>query len=382
MAGLTVELVSSSDPALLLNFFLEHPKGATIEEVSAATSLSENKIRWTAARLGVWFVNVSGKRRGNLMRFAYRPLDPTFFVATPTAIAPPATAGKGDGAAVATVSQPSPRTSAETEIAWPGSPPIPDVKKKYGFFEAPEWFRRLESKILKHGKNISLSGPPGIGKSAAFEFLAARETVPLVNISADAGLRARQLIGGMTDNGRFEVSQFAAAVVKGWWAKVDEVNGADPDALLFLNSILAPPYEVTIHGRTYPVHPEFRMAVTYNPGLVGTKPLPDSLKDRLYPFKVKFPTRSRLEKMVAANGVAISSDVSKVLDFAIAVVENRNMGKHKFDMTMRRILDAVSDLDDGIGVKDALYNACVDRIDNPIDAAVISQLLDTSFPKS
>jgi len=386
---LLTELKPGTPPYIVINAMQQSSKmtGMTLEEIEAATGLNHNQVAHSLRLLSKWFSNIGVQKREGAFKLSYRPIgngSPTTLIAATLQPSSKQLATlKAIRRADDKISDSEQRTvSKETEVVMPPAPSIPNVKEKYWYFDPPEWYPALKSKLLTHSKSIRLAGPPGIGKSVAPEYLAASEFIPLVSIGAEAGLRGRQLIGGMTDLGRFEVAQFAAAVINGWWCKVDEVNGADPDAILFLNSILAAPYEITVHGRSYSVHPDFRLIVTYNPGLVGTKPLPDSLKDRLYPFRVKFPTRSRLEKMLKANGVPVNEDSATMVEFALAVAEERDQRKHGFDITIRRLLDAYTDLQDGISPYWALYNSCIGGIDSNTDANAVLRILDAKVKKS
>ncbi len=376
---LLVELKPDSDMSKIAAYFiLNGRQSATMNDIAEATGLSLNNVRYYCARMKNWFTNVTSKRHGDVIRFNYAAVEPEVSLIMASGSMTEQVASLGNKT-IATVSG---TAKSSTDIVVPPAPNIPDLKTKYEFFHKPTYFGRLASKVTQHKLHVSLSGPPGIGKSVAFEVLAIQNIMPLVNINADAGLRARQLVGGMTDLGRFEMAQFAAAVVNGWWAKIDEANGADPDAIIFLNSILAPPYQVNINGRSYSVHPNFRLCITYNPGLIGTKPLPDSLKDRLYPFRVKFPETSQLEKMLKGNGLPIEDvKVQQMIIFAAALAKAREEGRCKFDITLRRLIDAWTDVQDGFSVYDALYNACVDRIDNVVDAAAVKTVLDTTVQK-
>jgi len=364
----------------------KEPKGMSVEDLMKETGLSVNQVWSWTGMLQKWSPNIKIKRRGRRenggrIQMAYYPPGPSVVVAAPSTIK--VSAKDQTGAAAVQPVPSSQGTTKTTDIAWAAAPPMVDPAEKYAFFNPPEFYRTLRSKVLVHGKNIAMKGPPGIGKSSAWEYMAATEYRVLVNINADAGLKARQLIGGLTDLGRFEVAQFATAVVQGWWAKIDEANGMDPDAALALNSLLAPPYMITIHGKNYPVHPEFRLCITYNPGLVGTKPLPDSLKDRFYPIVVGFPTEGRLRIMLKANGVDTSMpDVERMIKFAMEVSKLRDSGKLRFDITMRRLIDAWSDLQDGSKLYDALMQSVVAAIDNRQDIAAVMTVLDSTVGKS
>ena len=375
---LLVELTPGSDMHKFASYFiLNGRQSATIEDVATATGMSANHVRHYAARMKNYFANVISRRRGDVIRFSYANVDPevSLLVGNIT----------GGAEKVVSTSVPAAKSApkSSTDIVVPNAPAIPD-KDKYQFFVKPQYFARLASKVVDHKLHVSLSGPPGIGKSVAFEVLAMQNMMPLVNVNADSGLRSRQLVGSMTDLGRFEMAQFAAAVVNGWWAKIDEANGADPDAIIFLNSLLAPPYQVNINGRSYGVHPNFRLCITYNPGLIGTKPLPESLKDRLYPFRVKFPTAVMLEKMLVANGLPnpdVDPRIKSMVEFAMAMATARQENRCRFDITLRRLTDAWTDIQDGATVYDALCNSCVERVDNVVDSAAVLAILDGTVQK-
>jgi len=235
--------------------------------------------------------------------------------------------------------------------------------------------------MVSEGKHISLAGPPGIGKSTAVEQLAIECHKPLISVGADSGLRRRDLTGStelVNRHTQFVVAEYAAAAVHGWWAKIDEANAAEPDALMYLNAQIAPPYLVTFRGQAYPVHPEFRLFITYNPGLVGTKPLPDSFKDRFFPVKLEFPGAGQLRKMLEAHGMPQTSEPGwqdVVIKYGLACWEQHTKGRCRYQITPRRLMDAVVLVRYGEDVRNALRECVVDAVDNPAEATLLKQLL-------
>ncbi len=271
---------------------------------------------------------------------------------------------------------------SESATRWPDVPIVGDIGNM-SWFRKPSWYNRMKL-MVEHGKHISLAGPPGIGKSSAVEYLAAEVGKPLVNVSADAGLRRRDLTGNVelvNAHTRFMVAEYVAAAVNGWWVKVDEVNAADPDALMFLNSQIAPPYRVNFYGRSLPVHPDFRLFTTYNPGLVGTKPLPDSLKDRFFPIKLEFPNENQLRRMLEANGMPEPDDLQQrwqdaIVKFGIEAWSQHKRGRCRYQITPRRLMDAVllvTVADEN--VFDALEQAVIATVDNTAEAALLKTTL-------
>ena len=281
------------------------------------------------------------------------------------------------------------------DFQWPIAPPM---LKPMSFFRKPNWYNMTRDMVVMGGKHISLAGPPGVGKDTAVMQMAAEEFQPLVVIGGDAGLRKRDLIGSVEmKNGRsyFQIAEFAAAVVNGWWTLLTEVNAAEPDALLLLNGIVETPHTINIHGRSYPVHPNFRMFISYNPGLIGTKPLPQSFKDRYFPVVVDFLSEIELRRRLEAHGMPKVEELEqilvngnsipkndwpdKIIRYGMAMWESHTNGRMSYQITVRRLKDAVDLMNMGItdDVKKALKQAVNAAIDAPIQRKVADQLLDS-----
>lgn len=273
-------------------------------------------------------------------------------------------------------------------------PNVPVIKDPMGNFRRPSWYEPMRIAV-KAGKHISLSGPPGIGKSTAVEQLAAEERKPLVHIGADAGLRRRDLTGNtelINGHTSFMVAEYVAAAVNGWWAIVDEANAAEPDAIMMLNGQIAPPYMVNFYGKSAPVHPDFRLFITYNHGLVGTKPLPDSFKDRFFPIKLSFPTDTQLRSLLVANGMPEDGSTSNghswvtvaqaVVKFARQSWEAHEKGLMRYQITPRRLMDAIFliktwDNSSTDKVAEALDLAVISAVDNQAEVTQLQRILFT-----
>lgn len=281
------------------------------------------------------------------------------------------------------------------DVHWPGAPKLLSGKD-YDFYRKPSYFNAFR-KMVELGKHVALAGPPSVGKDTDVEYLAALEGRPLVTVGGDAGLRKRDLTGTpemVNGSSYFLVSEFAAAVVNGWWACITEVNAAEPDTLILLNGILAPPYAITIRGVAYPVHPEFRLFITFNPGLIGTKPLPQAFRDRFYPIQIPFLNRDELferlvahgmpgETMVVNDSYGNSKTVSKVewvdklLDYAMEMRQAHVQSKMRYHITVRRLIDAVTLMNEGIttDIRRALKWAVIGAIDSPVEVTEAERIL-------
>jgi hypothetical protein len=265
------------------------------------------------------------------------------------------------------------------DIKWPQAPPM--VDSLGDVFRKPAWFDTMAA-MVDAGRHIALSGPPGVGKDTAVQELAAEQGRVLVTIGGDAGFRRKDLVGNLQiASGRsfFEVAEYAAAVTNGWWALISEVNAADADALLFLNAQLAAPYIINIAGKAYPVHPDFRLFVTYNAGLVGTKPLPQSFKDRFFSVQVPFFTEGQLHNILIAHGAPDEVWVGDIVRYGIALWNAQVRGQLRYQVTSRRLMDAVELMKRDIATStiEALTMAVIASIDSPVEANVAKQILNS-----
>jgi MoxR-like ATPase len=266
-----------------------------------------------------------------------------------------------------------------SDVKWPQAPPM--VDSLGDVFRKPAWFDMMAA-MVDNGRHIALAGSPGVGKDTAVQELAAQEGKILVTVSGDAGFRRKDLVGTLQiANGRsfFEVAEYAAAVVNGWWALVTEVNAADADALLFMNSQMAAPYVINIAGKAYPVHPDFRLFVSYNPGLVGTKPLPQSFKDRFFSIQVPFFTETQMKNILVAHGApADMSWVDEIVKFGMLLWKSNERGQIRYQITSRRLMDAVALMKTDIvsSTTEAINLAVISAIDSPVEAQTARQILN------
>lgn len=283
-------------------------------------------------------------------------------------------------------------------VQWPQAPPLIEEMEN---FRKPSWFETMRT-MVKAGRHISLESPPGMGKDTAIQQLAAEEGMPLVTVSGDGGFRRRDLVGTIEladGSSFFQVAEYAAAAINGWWVLITEVNAAAADALLFINNQLAPPYVVSVHGKAYPVHPNFRLFVSYNAGLIGTKPLPPSFKDRFFPIKIGFFNELQLRRRLEAWGLPEEWErrtddpelnavvarslggrtawADRLVKFGILMWEAHEKGQMRYQISVRRLIDVIK-LMELTAVPDVwagIRAAVIATIDSPIEAKVAEKVL-------
>lgn len=256
-------------------------------------------------------------------------------------------------------------------IRWPEAPPL---LEPFDFFRKPNYYDTMRM-MVNAGRHISLEGPPGTGKDTAVMQLAAEEGKVLVTIGADGGVRKHHLEGHaelVNGSSYFSVSPVAAAAVNGYWLLVTEINAANPDEVnMFFNPILETPHVVYIHGTVYPVHPDFRMFITYNAGLVGTKPMAPSFKDRFFSIKMGFFSEHQLRIRLQAHGLPTGDDApawaDAIVQFGLSMWQAHENGSMRYQITVRRLIDAIELCSRDMDVRTALKLAVVDAIDSPVE---------------
>lgn len=356
-------------------------EGLTFEEVQEKFNLTPTTANQMLRYLRRSSTNLIIKRRRGRIQAKYKALAPEFKVTVEQQLAMAAgkaAAVKPTGAPAVMHSEPSSNGNGHSaaELIWPEPPKIPSMKEEYGWYVKPDYHQQVYDHLFVSNHNLRFDGPPGGGKSTVMEVIAIENDIPLANINAESGLRYRDMIGHLTDLGTFEVADFAAAVVKGYWGKVDEANAMDPDSSMAFNSLLAPPHRIVIHGHSYPVHPDFRMAITYNSGLTGTKPLPESLLDRMYPIKVPFPSEPMLVKMMKSNGANIDDPrVKNLIQFSVLCNAKRESRETNFMITPRKMLYAWSDIKAGKDTAAAIKLAIIAGIHSQTDATTVFNIM-------
>jgi len=196
--------------------------------------------------------------------------------------------------------------ATETAIHWSEVPKATcDVNGEY--IRPPWWNEFVSASQVSH---IELKGSAGSGKTLAVHKLAEELGKKLAVVTADGGLRKRDLIGQREiANGTtyFDAGEFASSAKNGDFAIIDECNFADPDSIGFLNGLTdragTTGSTFTIGGKVIEVHPEFRCFLTRNPGYAGTKNMNEALKDRFWTIEVPPLVDDDLVQMFLSHGM-------------------------------------------------------------------------------
>jgi len=269
------------------------------------------------------------------------------------------------------------------QVIWPL---VPDAACEInGGYIDPPWLAELEA--ASSFGHVELLGPAGSGKSLGVHKLAATQRRRLAVVTADGGLRKRDLIGGAgLRNGStvFQASEFAAAARSGAWALIDEVNMAEPDAIAVLLGMLDHPGSegstFTVNGQVVPVHPDFRCFVTRNPGYAGSKRLNEAFADRFWSIEVPPLLGDSLDAMLTSHGV----DDANVRRIAVMVVEalyrNWESNRIVYQISPRRALQA-AEMYSRIGNSTAMFwtlltKSITTKIDTKHDREAVARIIE------
>ena len=274
----------------------------------------------------------------------------------------------------------------DTFVRWPEvSSAVCDVNGEYVY---PPFYTEL--KAVSKFSHVELKGPAGSGKTLAVHKLAELNKKKLAVITADGGLRRRDMIGQremINGTTYFEAGEFASAAKNGDWALIDEVSMAEADALGFLLGMTDRCGTVgstfTIGGKVIDVHPDFRCFITRNPGYAGTKTMNEALKDRFYTFEVAPLLDTDLEKMLTAHKLN-PTHIAQSVPVVSALYRAWEKNSIAYQISPRRVLIA-SQLATELKIKDAngfrkiLQNSILTKIEAKHDRDAVAHQLNTIF---
>jgi nitric oxide reductase NorQ protein len=297
-----------------------------------------------------------------------------------------------NGAAPATATpEPSPQAPApapapDGSIVWPQVPPA--TSSINGEYVEPPWLLELTAAATMG--HVELQGPAGSGKTLAVHHLAASLGKRLAVVTADGGLRKRDLVGQRELVGGQTImmaAEFAAAARAGDWALIDEANMSEPDALAFLNGMTDRPGQAgssfQVGGQTIEVHPGFRCFLTRNPGYVGTRSMNEALRDRFWSIEVPPLSGDSLAAMLSAHAVpeAYIPDCVWLVDTLYKAWESNRIS---YQVSPRRALAAsqmaeATNIATDNGIRYWLERSILSKVDAKHDRDSLETTIETAW---
>lgn len=176
---------------------------------------------------------------------------------------------------------------------------------------------------------VLLSGTKGSGKTTLAMDVAKALNLTMYSITMTRQTTLGMLLGFINVTGAYIPSDIYKAAVNGGLVLLDEINGGDPNVLLCLNTI-ENGYIAFPHHGVVPLHKDFRLIATQNPGdsaYTGRTQLDASTLDRFDKVDVKLD--NNLEKSL------VSRDVYQKITVLREVVKEMNLS---LEISMRDCL--------------------------------------------
>ncbi len=169
-------------------------------------------------------------------------------------------------------------------------------------------------KVVESGLQVLLTGEAGTGKTTIAKQLATDLGVPFSSLSMTKQTSVNAIIGFISINGEYIPSQFRQAVDEGHLFLLDELDAADPNVLLILNT-LENGY-IAFPDGIREVHPDFRLIATSNPQgahqiYTGRSKLDFSTIDRY--FTIELERDPELELSLTSSNTITKIEFSRKL---------------------------------------------------------------------
>lgn len=261
-------------------------------------------------------------------------------------------------------------------------PLVPEVENEY---IPREINGKTDLEIVAYGINdpdyfVMLEGEAGVGKNRSIKELASRANWPLIRVNFGVGTTYESLVGRYVpaDNedddiidraeavertamaiqkaGSFssyteqdditfeearelaesslpEQSNFARidglltkAVKNGWWFDADEINAAEPEALMPLNGLTEDRNSrylaIEEEGEIIEPHPRFRFIATRNPiTYSGTGDMNSALESRAYIFQYDYHEKEALKQIVSERTDIVDNESQQALESLIGLTQ-------------------------------------------------------------
>lgn len=169
--------------------------------------------------------------------------------------------------------------------------------------------------------HVLLEGVPGVAKTLTAKLVARCMNVPFSRIQFTPDMMPSDVLGTPVFNPREAQFEFKRGPVFSNIVLIDEINRAPAKTQAALFEIMEE-RQVTMDGKTYPMHPPFMVLATQNPiEQEGTYRLPEAQLDRfLFKIRVPYPTQEEelqiLTQFNQNGNNNIVASVEPVLDAA------------------------------------------------------------------
>jgi Cdc6-like AAA superfamily ATPase len=181
------------------------------------------------------------------------------------------------------------------------------MKKDLEYKEEPDYIHLIVNQLKPVGgpRLVFLYGPAGTGKNVAAQFIAARLGSPLLETQLDMGTERSDLLGTMAPNPDYasdgQMYKYIEEILTigakyGLVTAFHEANYAIPSIMSLFNSFTDGSKYFKLNGEWVPIHENFVVMVTLNPGYRDTFPFNPALVSRGLYIPTVQPTKDTMYK--------------------------------------------------------------------------------------
>ena len=255
---------------------------------------------------------------------------------------------------------------------------------RYAYYGKEVWEQALTAVL--GGKNLLLAGGKATGKNVLAQNLAALFLRPMWNISLHVNTDAASLMG--TDNFQDGAVTFRPGPVyecgaQGGFGVLDEINMARNEALAVLHSVLDFRRVIDVPGyERISVAEDTRFIATMNYNYAGTRELNEALASRFVVIQMPPLIQDDLQRLLKDQFPDLTAKYNK--QFALLFLdlqkkcENGELTEKALDL--RGTLDAISLMQKGIPVRDALDLGITNKIFDSYEQGLIRDVIAARLP--
>lgn len=209
---------------------------------------------------------------------------------------------------------------------------------------------------------VMLKGPTGCGKTRFVEYMAYRLKRPLITVPCHEDLFASDLIGRFLLKNNETVwmdGPLTRAVKIGAICYLDEIVEARKDTTVVIHPLSDTRRVLNIDkkGISIPAHPDFMMAISYNPGYQSVlKDLKQSTRQRFVSLSFSYPEAAKEAEIVTHEGGIQTDTAAKLVKLGNKI---RNIREHGLaeGASTRLLIYAALLMQQGIPERDACRSA-------------------------
>ena len=254
---------------------------------------------------------------------------------------------------------------------------------RFDFIGDQVWNKAVAAMLA--GKNLLLVGEKSTGKNVLAENLASYFNRPLWDISFNINIDTASLIGSDTlraGNVVFQPGPIYDCARFGGFGILDEINMAKNEAIAVLHSTLDYRRSIDIPGyRRIDLHEATRFIATMNYGYAGTRELNEALLSRFVVIEMPILAEEDIDLLLQREFPLLKERYRMQLAALFIDLRKKVEGGEISNacLDIRGLIDAISMMDLGLKLRQALDMTVVDKSFDPFEKDLIRDVIKARF---